>query len=122
VTVHTFPVQILEACLIFGMLIAVYFLRKRPFYRRGMAYPLTAACYCVIRFGVEFLRWYEPEMRHVVFGLTLWQFASVIVFAASIVSLAVLYKKSEIRPLPSKNVSEKNSGSKSKKKKRSSHR
>ncbi|MBR5410870.1 MAG: prolipoprotein diacylglyceryl transferase [Clostridia bacterium] len=101
--VRTFPVQIFEACLIFGMLIAVYFLKKRPFYRRGMAYPLTAACYCAIRFGVEFLRWYEPEMRRAVLGMTLWQCASVIVFVSSVISLIVLYKTGESSPLPGKN-------------------
>lgn len=97
---HVFPVQLLEAGLIFLMLILVYFLKQRPFYRRGMAYPLTAACYCVIRFGVEFLRWYEPEMRHAVLGMTLWQFCSILVFLSSLISLFILYRTGASAPLP----------------------
>ncbi len=98
--VRVFPVQLLEAALIALVIVLCYFLKQRPFYRRGMAYPLTAALYSVVRFTVEFLRWYEPEMRHLVFGLTLWQFCAVIVFIASVVSLIVLRKTGRSEPLP----------------------
>ena len=98
--VRVFPVQLLEAVLIALVIVLCYFLKQRPFYRRGMAYPLTAAFYSVIRFIVEYLRWYEPEMRHAVFGLTLWQFCAVVVFVASVVSIAALAKTQPAQPLP----------------------
>ena len=94
-----FPVQLTEAALIAAVLVLAFFLKRRPFYRRGMAYPLTAALYSVVRFGMESLRWYEPEMRRLVLGMTLWQFCCVIVFVSSVISLIILYKTGGSAPL-----------------------
>ena len=95
-----FPVQIFEVCTMLVVLLLAFLLKRTRFYRRGMAYPLTAALYTVGRFGWEFMRFYAPEMRRLIFGMTMWQFCCVIVFIASVISLIVLYKTGESSPLP----------------------
>lgn len=51
----------------------------------GSVYPVTAAVYSVTRFCWEFMRYYKyEEMRHLVFGLTFWQFWCIVVIVASI--------------------------------------
>jgi prolipoprotein diacylglyceryltransferase len=93
-----FPVQIAEFLSILLVLIICLFLQRKPFFRRGMAYPLAVVFYSVFRFGWEFLRWNEPEMRHVILGMTLWQFCCIIVFITSVISLFVLYKTQPSEP------------------------
>ena len=93
-----FPVQIAEFLSILAVLAICIYLARRPFYRRGMAYPMAAAFYTLFRFGWEFLRYYQPEMRHLIFGMTLWQFCCVIVFISCVVSLIVLYKTQPPEP------------------------
>ena len=95
-----FPVQIFEAVVSILILIVCYFLKRTRFYRRGMAYPLNAMLYCFSRFGFEFLRHYIPELRHLLFGITLWQGLSILVIIASAISLIVLYKNKQSNPLP----------------------
>lgn len=95
-----FPVQLFEFATMCIILIVCYKLKRTKFYRRGMAYPLTAAIYCCARFGWEFMRYYEPVMRHLILGLTMWQFFSIIVFAVSVISIIVLYKTQPSEPLP----------------------
>ena len=95
-----FPVQMFEFATMCVIILLCFFLKTKPFYRRGMAYPLTAALYAVARFGWECKRFYVEELRHIVFGLTFWQFCCVVVFVASAVSLAVLYKTQPGEPLP----------------------
>lgn len=57
----------------------------------GSVYPLTAAVYSVTRFFWEFMRYYEhEEMRHVMLGMTFWQFWCVIVIALSIIWILLL--------------------------------
>lgn len=94
------PVQLFEAIASFVLLGVCYCLKRTRFYRRGMAYPLAALFYCISRFGFEFLRYYIPELRNLLFGITLWQGLSIFVIISSIISLAVLYKKEESAPLP----------------------
>ena len=95
-----FPVQLFEAFASVLMLAVCYFLKRTRFYRRGMAYPLTALLYCISRFCFEFLRHYIPELRHLLFRITLWQGLCIFVIVSSIVSLIVLYKTRESNPLP----------------------
>ena len=95
-----FPVQMFEFITMCVIIIGCFFIKRTAFFRRGMAYPLTAAVYSVARFGWEFKRFYSDELRHIIFGLTFWQFCCVIVFSASVVSLAVLYKTQPSEPLP----------------------
>lgn len=95
-----FPVQLFEAFISILTLVFCHFLKRTRFYRRGMAYPLTALFYCVSRFCFEFLRHYIPELRHLLFGITLWQGLCILVIVSSIVSLIILYKTRESNPLP----------------------
>ena len=95
-----FPVQLFEFGTMCVIIALCFFLKRRPFYRRGMAYPLTAAIYSVARFGWEFKRFYVDELRHIILGMTFWQFCCVIVFVSSVVSLIILYKTQPSEPLP----------------------
>ncbi len=95
-----FPVQLFESVVLFLILAGCYYLKRTRFYRRGMAYPLTAGLYCISRFGFEFLRYYESRLRHLLFGMTLWQGLCIVVIVSSVISLCVLYKKEKSSPLP----------------------
>lgn len=95
-----FPVQLFESIVSMLILVICHFLKRSRFYRRGMAYPLTALLYCISRFCFEFLRYYTPELRHLLFGITLWQGLCILVIISSILSLIVLYKNRESAPLP----------------------
>ncbi len=95
-----FPVQLFESITLFLILAGCYYLKRTRFYRRGMAYPMTATLYCMSRFCFEFLRYYEPRLRHLFFGITLWQGLCILVVVVSVISLGILYKKGESNPLP----------------------
>lgn len=57
----------------------------------GSVYPVTAAVYSVTRFFWEFMRYYEfEEMRHIMLGMTFWQFWCVVVIVFSIVWILLL--------------------------------
>lgn len=102
-----FPVQLFEAFTSILILVICYFLKRTRFYRRGMAYPLNALLYCVARFGYEFLRYYTTELRHLFFGITLWQGLCILVIISSLISLLILYKKDTSNPLPHLSFSKK---------------
>lgn len=95
-----FPVQLFESVASVFILLVCHFLKRTHFYRRGMAYPLTALLYCISRFCFEFLRYYIPELRHLLLGITLWQGFCILVIISSVVSLIALYKNRESNPLP----------------------
>lgn len=57
----------------------------------GSVYPVTAAVYSVTRFCWEFMRYYKyEEMRHIMFGMTFWQFWCIVVILLSIVWIILL--------------------------------
>lgn len=57
----------------------------------GSVYPVTAAAYSVTRFFWEFMRYYEyEEMRHIMFGLSFWQFWCVVVIVFSVLWIILL--------------------------------
>ncbi len=57
----------------------------------GSVYPVTAAVYSVTRFAWEFMRYYpNDELRHVMFGLTFWQFWCVMIILISIAWILLL--------------------------------
>ena len=95
-----FPIQIFEFATICLILIAMYFVKQTKFYRRGMAGPLTAAMYMFARFCWEFLRYYDPEMRHFFLGLSLWQIFCLVIFIVVVVWVIVLYKTQPSEPMP----------------------
>ena len=57
----TFPVQILEILLTATILLVVYRLKRKPFFRRGMALFLAAIIYSCGRFFLEYWKYYVPE-------------------------------------------------------------
>ncbi len=94
-----FPVQLFEVGTMCAILLLCYYIKRTEFFRRGMAYPLTAAIYSAARFGWEFKRYYPEELRRLVFGLTFWQATCCVVFAASVISLIVLHMTQPSAPL-----------------------
>ena len=57
----------------------------------GSVYPVTAAVYSVTRFCWEFMRYYKyEEMRHLVLGMTFWQFWCIVVIICSVLWLILL--------------------------------
>ena len=99
-----FPVQLFEAATTLIVLLICFKVKESSFFRRGMAYPLTAAFYCAARFSWEFARYYEPEVRNFYLGLTFWQWACILVFVSSVISIAWLYKTKPSEPLPTINL------------------
>lgn len=86
------PIQIIEVA-IMSLIIAFcfWYSHKSKRYIPGTAYPVTTILYCTVRFFVEFFRYYEFEgQRHVVFGMTLWQFCCTLCIIISIVWIIAL--------------------------------
>lgn len=88
-----FPIQIIEVflmCLIIAF--CFWYALKSERYVKGGVYPATTILYCFMRFFVEFFRYYEFEaQRHMVFGMTLWQFCCIMCILVSIVWLIVIH-------------------------------
>lgn len=60
----------------------------------GSVYPVTAAVYSVTRFFWEFMRYYKhEEMRHLVLGVTFWQFWCIVVIILSVLWIILLGQK-----------------------------
>ena len=87
-----FPVQLFEtASMIIMLIITQTYLKKGKNVPTGFAYPLTSAVYCIIRFGWEYMRYYETQqMRRAVLGMTFWQSWCAAVFIISVIIMAVL--------------------------------
>lgn len=87
-----FPSQLFETltmCLVCAFCFWYGFRCKK--YISGSLYPVTAAVYSVTRFFWEFMRYYEyEEMRHIMLGMTFWQFWCVVVIALSIIWILLL--------------------------------
>lgn len=87
-----FPSQIFESitmCFVvaFCFLYAVRYKKCTS----GSVYPVTAAVYSVTRFCWEFMRYYpNEEMKHIMFGLTFWQFWCLVTIAVSCIWIALL--------------------------------
>lgn len=96
------PVQFFEAGCSLLIIIVCYFLKQKPFYRRGMAFPLAVSFYSAARFILEFLRYYSPAERNFFLHLTLWQWLCIFVLVSSVVSVLVLYNHQPSNPLPGK--------------------
>ena len=87
-----FPSQLFETltmCLVCAFCFWYGFRCKK--YISGSLYPVTAAVYSVTRFFWEFMRYYKyEEMRHIMLGMTFWQFWCVVVIALSIIWILLL--------------------------------
>lgn len=93
-----FPSQLFEAitmCFVVAFCFIYAFKCKKCI--SGSVYPVTAAVYSVTRFCWEFMRYYKTEeIRHIMFGLTFWQFWCVIVIVLSVIWVILLKNKSFI--------------------------
>lgn len=87
-----FPSQLFESitmCLVVAF--CFYYATKCKKCTSGSVYPITAAVYSVTRFCWEFMRYYpNDEVRHIMFGLTFWQFWCIITIIISLIWLALL--------------------------------
>lgn len=82
-----FPVQLLESVLCFMLFGLMYFYTAKAKHRKGTAWGLSIILYGVMRFVIEFLRYYTPEEKTFFFGINFWQAVSIITVAAGAVSL-----------------------------------
>lgn len=83
---HTvFPVQLFESILCFILFGVMYFLVTKKKHRKGTAYPLSLILYGVMRFFVEFLRYYPEAERTYFFGMNFWQTVSVVTILFGII-------------------------------------
>ena len=89
--IKVFPIQICESLTIIAIVMLVYGIKRTRFFRRGMGGPLSAFFYGAARFLWEFLRWYAPENRYFLFGLTLWQLICILILIVAAVWIAILY-------------------------------
>ncbi len=87
---RVFPVQLLEALLCFLLFAVMFYLVTKNKHRKGTAYPLSLILYGVMRFFVEFLRYYPEAERTYFFGMNFWQLVSLIsVFAGAVILLHI---------------------------------
>jgi len=97
-----FPVQIVEACMSFCILLLVYYLTQTKLFRRGMALFMGGGLFCFGRFFLEFMMYYVPEDRTYPLHLTLLQWACILIFAVCAAVVTYLYKTQPSDPLPGK--------------------
>ena len=97
-----FPVQWVEATMSFSILILVWYLSQKAFFRRGMALFMGGGLFCFGRFFLEFLMWYPPEDRTYLGRLTLLQCACILILSICVGVIVFLYKTQPSDPLPGK--------------------
>ncbi len=87
-----FPSQLFESItMLFVVGFCFWYGFRCKKYISGSLYPVTAAVYSVTRFFWEFMRYYKyEEMRHIMLGMTFWQFWCVVVIVCSIVWILLL--------------------------------
>lgn len=87
-----FPSQLFESitmCFVVAFCFWYGFKYKKS--KSGSLYPVTAAVYSVTRFAWEFMRYYpNDEVRHIMFGLTFWQFWCLVTILISCIWLILL--------------------------------
>lgn len=88
----TFPSQLFESItMCFVVVFCFWFGFRNKRFKSGSLYPITAAVYSVTRFCWEFMRYYpNDEIRHIMFGLTFWQFWCLVTIVISAVWLLLL--------------------------------
>ena len=99
---RAFPVQIVEACMSFCIVIFVYCLTQTKFFRRGMALFLAALMFSFGRFFLEYLMYYPPEDRTYLGIFTFWQCGCILVALVCVAVLMLLYKTQPAEPIPKK--------------------
>lgn len=85
---HTvFPVQLLESLLCFLVFALMLYIVINKKHRKGTVYPLSMILYGVLRFLVEFLRYYPEPQRTYFFGMSFWQAVSILTVFVGIIWL-----------------------------------
>ncbi len=82
-----FPVQLLESLLCFILFGVMFFLVTKNKHRKGTVWPLALILYGVMRFFVEFLRYYPEAEKTFFFGVSFWQAVSIITVISGILWL-----------------------------------
>ena len=97
-----FPVQIFEVVtMLLVLLFTQLYVRKTKRFVAGTAYPITFAAYSVTRFFWEFFRYYAKDgMRHMILGMTFWQFVCCLTFVVCVTIVAALTAKAKKQPQP----------------------
>lgn len=88
-----FPIQIIEVFLM-SLIIAFcfWYAFKSKQYVKGAVYPITSIIYCIIRFFVEYFRYYGYEaQRHIILGMTIWQFCCILFVIVCVIWLAIIH-------------------------------
>ncbi len=86
---NVFPSPVFEfITMIIIIVIGFWYVYKSGKHVEGTVYPIMGILYGGTRFFWEFLRHYDNAIeRHIVFGMTLWQFCSIITVAVCVVWL-----------------------------------
>ncbi len=87
-----FPSQLFESItMCFVVAFCFWYGFRYKGFASGSLYPVTAAVYSVTRFCWEFMRYYPNEkLRHLILGLTFWQFWCVVIIVLSILWIFML--------------------------------
>lgn len=87
-----FPSQLFESItMCFVVAFCFWYIFKCKKNIPGSVYPVTATVYSVTRFFWEFMRYYKTdEVRHLMFGLSFWQFWCIVTIFASVIWLLLL--------------------------------
>ena len=99
---NVFPVQIAEILMTTTILITVYILKHKPYYRRGMAIFFAGGLFAFGRFFLEFLMYYAPEDRTYLGVFTFWQCTCILVVSVCLFVITYLYKTQPPEPMHSK--------------------
>lgn len=91
---HTvFPVQLLECVLSLVIAALMFILVHRKGYRKGTVYPLSLIIYGIMRFAVEFLRYYPEAEKTYFAGINFWQAVSLICILTGTIWLTYILLK-----------------------------
>ena len=87
-----FPSPIFEfITILLIVIIGFWYIYKNKNRTVGTVYPLLCMLYGSTRFLWEFLRYYDPaEAKHIILGMSLWQFVSILVTLAGAVWFTAL--------------------------------
>lgn len=94
-----FPVQLLEALLCFVLFGVMYFLYTKDCLKKGTAYPVGLILYGIVRFLVEYLRFYPEDHRTFFLGVNFWQLVSVLTVIIAILWLVIALLEKQLRKL-----------------------
>lgn len=86
-----FPVQLSESALCFILFVVLFYVLIKKKHRKGAVYPTSLILYGVIRFFVEYLRYYPEAEKTYFFGINFWQTVSIVTVISGAVWLICIY-------------------------------